>query len=92
MNESALKQWLTTATGEEIEKLADIADTSVQYLHHLAMGRRKASAELSGKIEEAALLLRMENRTLPDLTRGDVSPVCRACPYYRQCKGVGDAE
>lgn len=90
MENTALKNWLIRATADEIRKLADIADTSVAYLHHVATGRRNASPELAGKIEEGVLMLRLERPALPDLSRGDISKTCGECPFYKHCKEKKD--
>lgn len=89
MENEILKAWLTTATESEIEKLANIAGTSVAYLHHVAKGRRKMSPQLAGKVEDGVLMLRFERRSLPDVTRGDLCATCAQCPYFKQCTSNG---
>lgn len=88
MNKHALAEFLDKATDEEITTLVDLAGTSLAYLKHIAKGRRKASSELAGKIEDGALMLILERRTLPQLSRGDISETCGECPYYLQCQQV----
>jgi hypothetical protein len=85
MNINKFKNWLISATADEIRKLADVAGTSVPYLHHVAMGRRNMSPQLAGKVEEGVLMLRMARRSLPSLTRGDLCATCSECPYFKEC-------
>lgn len=63
------------------------AKTSVVMLVHVFKGRRKPTPELAGRIakglnEAAEGTTRVD---LPVLRRGDVSDVCKKCPYYKRC-------
>lgn len=84
-----IKQWMRLATSYEQKELAREARTSREYLYQLSNGVREASPEIAGRIEAAAEKMHRESPgRLPRLTRADLSPVCGACPYARQCKGV----
>lgn len=84
---NAMKKWMAAATADEQSNLAENAGTSRSYLYQIASGHRKnIEADLAGRIEEAAKLLRKASKNrLPKITRGDLSPVCRACPYLKRC-------
>lgn len=84
---NAMKKWMAAATVREQMYLAKTAGTSRSYLYQIASGHRKnIEAGLAGRIEQAALPLRKASKNrLPRLTRADISPVCRACPYAKKC-------
>lgn len=87
--------WLRLATPEEREALALASGTPLNYLYHLAAEgksyQRVASSEKAAAIETAAKPINAKalraGRTLPDLLRTDLSPVCRECVYARKCLG-----
>lgn len=83
---NAMKKWMTAATADEQEKMAELADTSRNYLYQVAAGARVPTPALAGRIEQAARQLRKASKNrLPVLTRADLSPVCGACPYAQRC-------
>lgn len=88
------KEWWKEATPEEKKEVAHYADTSLNFLYQLSYRTDKASRpaqvspEYAGRLEEA---IRVVNSTprhspLPEVTRGDLNPVCAACRYYKGCK------
>lgn len=48
-----IKEWLTSASEDERERVAREARTSVAYLYQLAGGHRKASLELADRLRVA---------------------------------------
>lgn len=80
---SSLKQWIISATGDEIALLAKEAGTSKAYLHQIATGHRRASACSAGIIVDAANKVRAGNPRLPLLRRGDLCEACSACPHFQ---------
>lgn len=94
----ALKVWLRLATAEERQKLAEYAGTKVSYLYFLsnpeAQYGRRASADLAGRVEQAAERVREEGgdaarKRLPAILRTDLSATCRGCSFAQRC--LGDA-
>lgn len=83
-----LNQWLRSAKTSEVRELAALADTSASYLSQLANNHRVAQPDLAGRIAKAAGDIRYRNvenmRRLPDLNRGDISPVCGSCRFYKK--------
>ncbi len=65
----------------EREKLAELARTTPGSLRHVVAGRRHASSELAMTLESA-----LEDMGLRPISRGELSPVCAKCSYYRACK------
>lgn len=90
MPSEKLQEWMKAATTEEQYELAAAAKTSRSVLYQLTYskekGGRTASAELAGRIEEAAapITARAKDR-LPALTRGDLAPACAECHYFKKC-------
>lgn len=83
---NAMKKWMLAATTREQEQLAADADTSRDYLYQVASGHRTPQPRLAGRIEKAAHNLRKASKNrLPELTRGDLSPVCHDCVYLKRC-------
>lgn len=82
---SKLKKWIIAATADELRELAKRADTSIVHIHHLAAGYRQASADLAGRIVEAAERVGRK-RKLPELLREDLCAACRDCPYAKACR------
>ena len=80
-----MADWMQLSSGAEQAVLADFAKTSRRYLYKLANGSKVASAELAGRIEQAAAIIRKENPTLPRLLRTDLCPACAGCPFALQC-------
>ena len=65
----------------ERDKLAELARTTPGSLRHVVAGRRHASSELAMALETA-----LEDMGLRAIPRGELSPVCARCSYYRHCK------
>lgn len=80
---TSLKQWLISATSEEITRLAKTAGTSRAYLYQLAVGHRKASAMSAGQVVDAANLIGTECSRLPVLRRSELCDACRMCPHAK---------
>jgi len=81
-----MKEWMIAATADEQAKLAETAGTSREYLYQLANNARTASADLAGRIEDAAEELRKKSKgRLPRVTRADLCPACNSCPHARKC-------
>jgi len=72
---SKLEQFIEVATEDELEALAQFAETSSEYLIHLARGYggRRPRVELAVRIEEGIRHLRRENRRLPLVTCEDLA-------------------
>jgi len=82
-----LRAWMRAATEIELVTLAVAAGTTRRYLYHLASGKRRASAELAGRLEDAAAIItRASKRRLPKLSRTALCTACATCPYATKCK------
>ena len=85
---SIVKQWMSLATPEEQQLLAERAGTSRGYLYQLAGGHRQASAELGAAIErETKVMARASKGRLPAVYRTDIVSACRACEFAQKCLG-----
>jgi hypothetical protein len=85
---SIVKQWMSLATVEEQQLLAERAGTSRGYLYQLAGGHRQASAELGAAIErESKAMARASKGRLPVIYRTDIVAACRACDFAQKCLG-----
>lgn len=85
---SIVKQWMSLATVEEQQLLAERAGTSRGYLYQLAGGHRQASAELGAAIErETKVMARASKGRLPVVYRTDIVSACRACDFAQKCLG-----
>lgn len=87
-----VKVWMRLATADEQQRLADLAETSRQYLYRIANSdkpyARTVKAELAAGIEAASHILHKESKgRLPKLYRTDMNPTCRGCPYASRCLG-----
>lgn len=87
-----LRIWMHTASVEEREALAELADTTVGTLNQIAGGYRTGGtaavrAGLARKLERAAIVLNKRNKALPMLLRTDLSPECRECEFAQKCLG-----
>ena len=82
-----LVTWMGAATPEEIKRLAKAANTTPNYLRHMAAGRREPSAQMAGQIEKATREIEKGKHglRLPAITRGEINIACAKCPYYKQC-------
>ena len=86
MNPDKLKSWLLAASdaGLLLTLRSDVG-TSAKYILEVIAGRRRASATLAGALEDFSERRRKKGVPLPELRRGDVSPTCADCPYYKEC-------
>lgn len=85
---SIVKQWMSLATVEEQQLLAERAGTSRGYLYQLAGGHRQGSAELGAAIErESKVMARASKGRLPIIYRTDIVAACRACDFAQKCLG-----
>jgi hypothetical protein len=85
---SIVKQWMSLATVEEQQLLAERAGTSRGYLYQLAGGHRQASAELGAAIErESKVMSKASKGRLPVIFRTDIVAACRACDFAQKCLG-----
>lgn len=85
---SSMKAWMQAASPTQQFDLAKRAETSRQYLYHLAGGFRDASPALAQRIERAALAMHKESKgALPKVYRTDLNRDCRACEFAQKCLG-----
>lgn len=73
-----LKDWLARATPAQRERLAEGASTSLQYLRHIAAGRKVPGADVAARIELASAKMRVQPFKLK---RWDLASVCADCPH-----------
>lgn len=84
---ATLTKWMDRATTAQQEELARRASTTRGYLYQLAKGTRRISAEVAGRIEEAAEAM-AEEQTIPSfLPRDLLADTCATCPYALRCRG-----
>lgn len=85
---NALQKWLAAATPEEKQALAKHAGSSYGALRQAA-GSYKTGGKLSLTPEFADRIIAaadyIHRRGLPILHKGDLSPACRTCKFYKQC-------
>ncbi len=85
---SIVKHWMSLATVEEQQLLAERAGTSRGYLYQLSGGHRQASAELGAAIErESKVMAKASKGRLPVIYRTDIVAACRACDFAQRCLG-----
>ncbi len=90
-----LKSWLRLADKAEREHLAKAANTSVQYLDHIAADdeashKRQPKVALAAAIERETQRMNTETKgRLPVVLRTELVGACAQCPYARKC--LGDA-
>lgn len=85
---SVVKNWMSLATVEEQQLLAERAGTSRGYLYQLSGGHRQASAELGAAIErESKVMAKASKGRLPVIYRTDIVAACRACDFAQRCLG-----
>lgn len=70
---ATLQTWLRKATPSQARQVADIAETSVPHLRHVAAGRRQMSAELAQRVAHASKELHQRGLRL------DQRELCTAC-------------
>lgn len=71
-----LKDWLDRSTPIQREKLARGADTSVQYLRHIAAGRKQPGSDVAARIENSSARLKIQPF---QIMRWHISEVCQNC-------------
>lgn len=88
MTMTSMKLWMQAASTVQQFELAKRAQTSRQYLYHLAGGFRDASPELAQRIEKASVEMSKETRgKLPKIYRTDLNAACRGCEFAQKCLG-----
>jgi hypothetical protein len=80
------KAWMMLSDTAAKKKLAAAANLPMTYLYALLSGKRIASPELAARIEKASGKINKKSSNYPSLDRGDLSPVCGACEFYKKCK------
>lgn len=85
---SVIKNWMSLATSDEQELLAQRCGTSRGYLYQLSGGHRQASADLGAAIErETKAMAKASRGRLPIVYRTDIVSACRACEFAQKCLG-----
>lgn len=82
-----LAQWLEAATPFERKSLIKLAKISEQTLYFLLNGKRKASAEVAGRMAGALAEIKGAADHLPEVTRADICEACAKCPYAQKVLG-----
>lgn len=77
-SKTTMRKWLTLASIEQTEALAQAAKTSVPHLRHIAAGRRGATAELAQRLAAASYTLKV---TALRLDQRDLCEACGVCPF-----------
>lgn len=86
-NAERLKKWLTIARKKEKKELLEKTGTSMSYFSRIFNGKRDFSAAMAAKIEVAAGEIRDKAKHwLPAISRKDICPVCRDCPYKARAR------
>ena len=82
MDYHTFKEWMDAATTDEQKALAESVGVSRDYLYQLSGGFRKMSADMAGKVVDAAAVLRRKSKgRLPMLMRSGLCAACRRCPH-----------
>jgi transcriptional regulator with XRE-family HTH domain len=76
-----LKQWLAAASPAQKKRLAELANTSLAYISHIASGRRIASADTAQALVKAAKQIKLPG--VSALKVEMICPACRACDYVK---------
>lgn len=85
---NVLQAWMTEATPREKEKLAELANTTVNVLRvtaggYKADGTLRITAEFAQRLANASYAL--DRAALPALYPEDMCPACATCKYQLQC-------
>lgn len=85
-----MRVFLRAASSEEVDRVAELAGTTVGTLNQIAGsyrtdGNPQVRSGLAGRIQNAVAEVRRANKTLPNVLRTDLSPECRACEYAQKC-------
>lgn len=83
---TSMKAWMSAATVEEQETLAERVGTTRGMLYQYAGGHRTASADRAGAIERVtAEMNRASKGRLPRIYRTDLAEACLNCEYAQKC-------
>ena len=74
---TAMREWLHTATPDQARIVAKVAETSVPHLRHIAAGRRNMSADLAQKLVHASKELHVRNLYMD---QQELCVACARCP------------
>jgi hypothetical protein len=86
-----IKNWIKKHTSTHLSRLASLAGTTVGSLYVYSQTGRGMSAKMAGHLEQASATLAQETCGGTDvLRRGDLSPTCKSCMYYRAIIAKGD--
>jgi hypothetical protein len=85
---NVLQAWMTEASPREKEKLAKLANTTVNVLRvtaggYKADGTLRLAAEFAQRLSTASH--EVERPGLPALYQEDMCPACATCKYQVQC-------
>lgn len=84
-----IKAWMSKATVEQQEELAEMVGTSRGTLYLYASGNRDPSAKRAIEIEAATMQMATKtNGSLPVLYRTDMSSACASCHFAQKCLGI----
>lgn len=92
-----LRQWFRQARADERLRMAELVGVSYHYVRAVAYGHRKGPLALLMRMAQASRSIRAAGdpatqKRLPNVQRGDVSPVCAECPFYKLCRDEGITE
>jgi hypothetical protein len=83
---TTMKAWMSAATVDEQETLAERVGTTRGMLYQYAGGHRTASADRAGAIERATAEMHKASKgRLPKIYRTDLSEACLQCEYAQKC-------
>lgn len=81
--------WLLNATPWEIRRYFKLVGISRAYSTYLRQGQRIPGIATATEIVKTCNTLRSQAPDgvvrLPEMTRADLIPQCRMCPYFRKC-------
>ncbi len=86
-----LKHFLHALDGEQQERFAAAAGTTVGAIRHMVTGRRGVSAGMAIALEKSAKRLGA-GRKYPLLLRTDLSLACKHCEYAKACAKLAAAK
>jgi hypothetical protein len=89
MNDDRYRLWIALATQEQRQQLAEMTGMSYPYLVY-QIGKKymlPPSVSAAVAIEEAIAEINGDCPGLPDVTRDDIAPTCRECPFARKARG-----
>ena len=84
-----MKLWMSLASIDEQNDLAERVGTTRGNLYQYAGGHRNASAERAGEIERVTAEMHKSSKgRLPKIYRTDLAAACKACPFAQKCLGT----